>query len=54
MKECATHTKHRICKWECYRGTEAQNSQFGTRGVHTPGVCKDVKGKGLREGAFVR
>src|SRR6266403_260500 len=24
------------------------------RGVHPPGICKDVKGKRLREGAFVK
>src|SRR6266850_4389826 len=24
------------------------------RGVHPPGICKDVQGKGLREGAFVK
>ena len=29
-------------------------AKMGRVGVHPPGICKDVKGKGLRKGAFVK
>ena len=36
------------------RQTLGVNQNGNWRGVYPPGICKDVKGKELREGAFVR